>query len=219
MMPFAAMRLRNESAPPVSFKNFEMLFEGANGSTTFTETFGKTISRTGSVVISTAQFNEGTSSGYFPGGTDYLSTSSSTDFDFGSGDFAIEADIRPDTISNIHMIVTTRATSGSDPGFLLWQNASTVRFICWGPTAGTMMIDINSPSGALAANTWARVRVQRVGTAFDMLIDGVSVASASSSDAIAVSTESLNIGRDPSNSGRHFGGYMDRLRFFKGGIS
>jgi len=201
-----------------SFKKFEMLFEGANGSTTFLETFGKTITRTGTPTISTAQFNEGTSSGLFPGGTgDYLSTATSTDFDFGSGDFAIEADIRPATTTGTHMIVTTRASAGSDPGFLFWQAATALRFICWGPTASTAIVDLNG--GTLSTGVWSRVRVQRVGTAFNMMQAGVSVASATSSAAIVASTNPLEIGRDPSTNTRTFNGYMDRLQIFKGGIA
>ena len=201
-----------------TFKNFELLFEGANGSTTFTETFGKTVTPTGSVSISTAQFADGTSSGLFAGGTaDYLSTPTSTDFDFGSGLFAIKTKIRPATVTGVHMICTTRASAGSDPGFLFWQVDAGLRFICWGPTASTAIVDFVVASG-LALNTWAAVEIRRVGSTFTLLINNVSVATASGAAAIVASTNALNIGRDPSTNTRGFNGYMDTFQIFKGGI-
>lgn len=205
-----------------TFKNFELLFEGANGSTTFTETFGKTVTPTGSVVISTAQFAEGTSSGFFPGGTaDYLSTPTSTDFDFGSGAFAIRAKIRPATVTGIHVIVTTRSAAGSDPGFWFVQDGANLRFICWGATAGVNITDFAS-TGGLAVNTWADVEIRRAGGGggtFTLLINGVIAnTSVGSGAAIVASTNALQIGRDPSTNTRGFNGYMDALQFFKGGI-
>lgn len=210
------MLLNADGAP--SSLVFDMEFEGANGSTTFTDNFGKTIVRTGNPTISTAQFSTGTSSGLFPGGDDYLDVSAaSTDFDFGTGDFAIDVDVRPATVSGIHMFVTTRAAVGSDPGFLFWQTGTQIRFLAWGPAAGTTLVDITG--GALALNTWSRARIQRVGTGFTLSQDGSSIGTATSSGAIAAPGNALRIGRDPTTGARNYNGYMDRLKIFKGGIS
>ena len=204
-----------------SAKVFECLFEGANGSTTFTDTFGKTITRTGAVSISTAQFADGTSSGLFAGGTaDYLSLFVSTDFDFGSGAFRIRAKIRPATVTGIHVIATTRSGAGSDPGFWFVQDGANIRFICWGPTAGVSITDFAS-TGGLAVNTWADVEVQRapLGGTFSLYINSVLAnTNAGSGAAIVASSNNMRIGSDPSTTSRGFNGYMDTLQIFKGGL-
>ncbi len=73
-----------------------MHFDGASGSTTFTDEKGRSWSRNGSTtVISTAQSKFGGSSLYVgntrgAGTSNGLYTASSSDFDYGTGDFTIE---------------------------------------------------------------------------------------------------------------------------------
>jgi hypothetical protein len=214
--PFQAMRLRNGGP---SFKNFELLFEGANGSTTIAETFGATVALLNgpNIAISTAQFVDGASSLLSNGAAgSYLSTASSTKYDFGSGDFAIKAKIRPSTVTGTHMILTNRSSAGADYGFLFWQVATQVRFIAWGPTASTTLVDMTG--GTIALNTWAELEVRRVGSAWNILQAGSSVASTTNSGTIIASPNAMRVGNDPSTGGREFAGYIDTLQIFKGGI-
>lgn len=73
--------------------------------------------------------------------------------------------------------------------------------------------------GTLAANTWHEVEVRRGGTAFTLLIDGTSVATATSSSSAFNNGQQLYISYDPSTAFRNMNGYIDSLRIFKGGIS
>lgn len=64
---------------------------GTNGSTTFTDVKGNTITPTGNAQISTAQSVFEGSSAYFDGVGDYLSVSNASGFmNFGTGNFTIE---------------------------------------------------------------------------------------------------------------------------------
>jgi hypothetical protein len=65
-------------------------FNGADGSTTFTDETGKTWTAAGNAKLSTAQKKFGTASGYFDGTGDYISTPGHADFHFGTGDFTID---------------------------------------------------------------------------------------------------------------------------------
>jgi hypothetical protein len=70
--------------------------DGTNGSTTFTDVKGKTVTAVGNAQISTAQYPALTgksSSAYFDGTGDYLTLSNSTDFTF-PGDFTIQFFVR-----------------------------------------------------------------------------------------------------------------------------
>ena len=69
-----------------------MHFDGANGSTAFTDdATGKTITVYGGAQISTSQSAFGGASGYFNGTDAYLSVPHSADLDLASGNFTIEA--------------------------------------------------------------------------------------------------------------------------------
>lgn len=66
-----------------------MNFNGANGSTTFTDTKGHTCTASGSAQITTGTYKFGGASGYIPGGSS-VSIAGSSDFDMGAGDFCVE---------------------------------------------------------------------------------------------------------------------------------
>lgn len=61
---------------------FLLHMNGTNGSTTFTDEFGNTVTASGSAQISTAQSKFGGASGIFDGTTDYLTIGDSADFQF-----------------------------------------------------------------------------------------------------------------------------------------
>ena len=74
-------------------------FNGTNGSTTFTDVKGKTITPVGDVYISTPQYDFNYSSCRLNGPGAYLSIGASSDFDFGSGDFTVECWFKVDNLS------------------------------------------------------------------------------------------------------------------------
>jgi hypothetical protein len=64
---------------------------GTDGSTTFTDVTGKTVSVFGNTQIDTAQSKFGGASGLFDGNGDYLTVPASTGLNLSSGDFTVEA--------------------------------------------------------------------------------------------------------------------------------
>jgi len=69
---------------------------GTDGSTTFTDSSSasRTVSSTGNAAISTDEFKFGGSSLELDGNGDLLTIADNNAFDFGSGDFTIEAWIK-----------------------------------------------------------------------------------------------------------------------------
>lgn len=201
-----------------TFKVLELLFEGANGSTTFTDTAkGRTFSAVGSAVISTAQAYSGSSSGLFVPNSS-LAGPNNTDYDFGAGEFLIRVAIRPANIAGgVRMILSNRSSAGADFGFLLWQINTQIRFLAWGPTGSTTLVDITG--GSLAATTWALVEVKRAVNTWTIDINSVNVASTTVSGTIVASPNMLLVGKDASTSVRDFDGYIDALQVYKGGFT
>lgn len=64
--------------------------DGTDGSTTFTDESGKTWTARDNAQIDTAQSKFGGASGLFDGNGDFIDTPTSTDFNFGTGDFTID---------------------------------------------------------------------------------------------------------------------------------
>ncbi|TCP06558.1 LamG domain-containing protein [Caldimonas thermodepolymerans] len=196
-----------------------MHFDGTDGSTSFVDSSSRarTVTPNGNAKISGSDPKFGAGCGLFDGAGDYLTCANSADFNFGSGNFTVEAWIRTAVTNSFRTIVTNRASAGSDPGFLFFINNNGVLAAqCWGPTSGTALGACVSPNGTISANTWHHVAYCRQGNTFRLFADGVQVASATSSNAVANSSNQLYVGRDPSSTARDWNGRIDDLRVTKG---
>jgi hypothetical protein len=207
--------------PP--FANVKLLLhmDGADGSTTFTDSSGaaRTVTAVGNAQISTAQSKWGGASGLFDGSGDYLTVASSTDFDFGTGDFTVEMWIRT-TQTNSFAALLCREW-GSSPftgGWSIFLNNASQRMEVW-------CADFNSGAPMLSASTgghndgnWHHVAWCRSGNSHRLFLDGISVASVTSSVSLATVTKNLTIGNDLTfgAGARAYNGYIDDLRITKG---
>jgi hypothetical protein len=197
--------------------------DGANGSTTFTDTSsnGFTVIRLGSAVISTSQSVFGGASLHVPNtspstaGTDGLQVADNATFEF-PGDFTIEVRIRisENPAASGWAIVTNYANSTT--GWALQINAS--RQIALNLTGDGY--DLQS-SVAIPLNTWIYVAAKRSGSTVT-LHQGTSgsttqVASATNSTSIVGSNLTIG-GLFVTGFGwyNHYKGYIDDLRITKG---
>ena len=77
-----------------SYTKVLLHMNGTDASTTFTDESGKTWTANGNAQIDTASYKFATGSGLFDGGGDYIDTPDNADFNFGSGDFTIDLQMR-----------------------------------------------------------------------------------------------------------------------------
>lgn len=84
-------------------------FDGADGSTTFTDQKGHVWTPAGNAQIDTAQSKFGGASGLFDGSGDYITAASHANFGFGTGDYTVEGWARP-TGSGYRTIFDNRAS-------------------------------------------------------------------------------------------------------------
>lgn len=191
-----------------------MHFDGSNGSTTFVDnSFSpKTFLRNGTCSIQTSQSMFGGSSIYFAGGSDRITTAGVSDFDFGSGEFTLEAWIRPTSISGTFVIIDRGRYADYTPWSLQQYNA-TIRLACSVSYSG-WSVDILT-GNVLTANTWHHVAATRTGNVFRIFVNGVQGATTTTSITLPSAAESVQIGRDTA-AVYGFVGYMDELRVTKG---
>lgn len=196
-------------------------FEGTNGSTTYVDTaLGKTVTNQGTCSISTLRYYDGLSSLIMTGNdTSYVVIPNSADFNFGTGDFELKLKFYPTNLTGFRFLLTTRASTGSDPGFFLVTTGSSLRFLAWGPTAGVTGFD--QTGGTLVINAWNTASIKRVSGTVTITVNGTVTFNSSGSGAgvsFAPSSNQLFIGKDPSTGGRWFAGHMDSIQIAKGGV-
>jgi len=202
------------------FSNVSLLlhFDGSNGSTTFTDSSvnANTVTTFGDASLSTARKRFGTASGSFDGSGDYLTcpTTPGGLFDFGSGDFTVEASIYTTTVSVIQQV------AGVWPGdytaswrFLVVGDS--IQFIGWVGYSVTI-----SSSLCITTNTWLDIAAKKVGSTLTLYCNGTQVGSGSFSAINGnASGAVLDIGRQQDGVGGStwfFNGNIDELRITKG---
>lgn len=186
-------------------------FEGPNGSTTFTDTTGRTWAGNGNAQISTAQSAVGFSSLLLDGTGDYIQTASASAIQM-SGDFRMRCYIRAAAIGPSTKCIASKRPASSASEFA-WDVIPTgeLRFTAWG-AAGATAVSMTSPS-PISTLTWHKVEIHRAGTGWQMLIDDAVVASQTQSMPPVSNTELFLIGRDRTNTGRDWNGYIDEFVF------
>lgn len=193
-------------------------FDGANGSTTMTDSsvFARTATRFGNAQLSTAQSKFGGSSLLLDGSGDYLQFPV-TELWLPPTGLTIQAFIRPQTVSAVKVIATTRPTTGfTTTGFSLFTNASgQLSFVGWDAT-GTVTLNLVGAT-AMPVNTWAHVAVTRNSGVWRLFLNGALQASGTPAGTITQATsQGLFIGTDPAVAGRDFFGHIDAFQFHVG---
>lgn len=201
------------------FSNVSALlhFEGANGSTVFSDSssLGLTYSRTGTPTISTAQSKFGLSSGTFAGGSNWIETPSNLAFKFGSGDFTVEAFIRQNSTSGFQGICgsfNTNTSASREWGF--YREGGTILGFQYSTTGTTTAASLVA-TFSFAINTWYHVAICRQGTNLRWFVNGTAIRSDTGFSAtIANAGVAFRVGA--ANPFGGFNGFLDEVRVTKG---
>ena len=173
-----------------------------------------TITRTGDVQVTkeapflpTAAYSTSMigGSGYFDGTGDYLTAPSSTAFNFGTGDFTVEAWINPSTVTGTKAIMGI-FQSGTG-GWYFGMNGASLRF-----SSGFADYD----AGTIVLGAWSHVAATVSGGNLRMYINGVQVNTTTNVSAQNFNiTNSLWVG-NINTAGWTFTGYISDPRVIKG---
>lgn len=148
-----------------------MHMDGANNSTTFVDETGKTVSSAADAKISTTQSKFGGASAYFDGAGDYLSVASSTDFQFGTGDFTAELWIRRPALTTGNLIDVRPVGGGAGAYWALYFPSTTeISFYAAGG-------DRIRTTHGMVVDTWYHVAVCRASGVTRLFMDGTQLGS------------------------------------------
>lgn len=204
----------------LSFTKVLMGMEGADGSTTFVDEgplARSGIVATGNAQIDTAQFKFGASSALFDGTGDGVSLDISSDWHFGTGDFTVEAQLRPSSVTGARWIVGQgdSLSNAARNGWVLWMSAGVPRF-SYVAEGSTIWVDAVIGVSTLATSSWAHLMVAREGNTIRLFVEGALDNSAAlTANLKNASLTDARIATD-SASGNGYAGHIDELRILKG---
>lgn len=191
--------------------------DGPDGSTTFTDSSPapKTVTAAGNAHIETDQAKYGTASAHFDGNGDYLQTPASTDFDFGTADFTIEAWVYLTSLTaNARTIISRYATWATSVEFMVYiRNSDNVLIFQAGNSTPIVLVG----NTTFTANNWVHVAVTRASGVTKMWVGGVAQTATHTGSVTLSSTAVLRIGANCDSTPIEFWpGYIDEVRITKG---
>lgn len=197
--------------------------DGTNGSTTFTDVKGKTVTANGNAQISTAQYpalTGKTSSGYLDGAGDYLSIPTSSDFNFGSGDFRINGAFMSFDLSGVRTLVSRWGDGATaNRQLALWVIGSTDIQVSISTNGTSQTNAIVASSLSLSTGVWYPYSLIRNGPDLKFFLGTSQVGSTYniSTDALYSPSSDLIVGATISGTSLyHLYGHFSEIEVYKG---
>lgn len=193
---------------------------GSNGSNNFTDNsyVSKTLTAYNGASISTSQSKFGGASGLFVASSgNYVSSTSSVDYAFGTGDFTIESWVYPNSYGSSNYLdyggslIDTRSSPSSGTGILIvFDTSGHIR--CW--SNGLILQSTN----AVSLNAWSHIAVVRKNGVLKVFINGVFNGSENYTYNLTDQTCILGttFGNFDGDTNFKFDGYLDEVRLSKG---
>lgn len=190
----------------------QLEFEGADGSTTFTDESGKTWTAHGGAAIDTADFAVGSASGLFNGSTDYVDTPDHADFSLANTDWTIDFYFKGEG-----MLFSQMASSGLSTTRSIGISVGTYMWVAIG-IATPHTTKVFTATRTFSLNVWHKAEICSVfnGTATQlyMYVDGEYVGGGTYDGTQVInSTAKPTIGREGEYaSGYYYNGWVDKFR-------
>jgi hypothetical protein len=207
------------TGPLTAITNTQLLLNCQNGNI-IDSAMVNNMEAAGSTAISTAKAKFGTSSIHFNGTNSYLwvaNDATNPSFNFGAGNFTIEAWIYPTAVTGI---ICAKRTSDSSYAPFLIQFGTAGAIDAYFSTNGSTWATSLATSSGVTANTWSHIAIVRNGATVTIYINGTGFASNTAlgtSALYANNAYGVVIGADgiTAQTG-YFSGYMQEFRITSG---
>lgn len=182
-------------------------FDGADGSTTFTDAKGVAWNALGAAQLDTAESKFGASSLLLSSADHGIYTGDLSAFGFGTGDFTLELWIKTAASGIETTLFDLREVSSNQAGSFFISSARRLAF--W---TGFLMGDTGS---TVPNNAWTHIAFARASGTLRAFIDGVQQWSASNSSDFTAS-RACRIGDSGFGAADNVNGWIDEVRITKG---
>lgn len=194
-------------------------FDGADGSTTITDSSGngRNGSVNGNAQLDTANKKFGASSLYLDGTGDYITVADNAAWT-PAGDCTIDAWVYPETVSVQKFIASQVQTANTLEWRITINSNGSLNFTIY--SGGVAVVSLSSAASLMIVNQWQHIAVTRSGNNWKLFRNGVIVASVTDSDGFPANTGSLVVGGGGVGGGTStFQGWIDNFRFQSGEAS
>ena len=154
----------------------------------------------------------------FSGSGSYLTVPADQAFQFGTGDFTIEAWIRLNSFLDARVILT-HGWPGINAPFLIYTDTTTNRVSFYASSTGSGWNIANQVSiiNAPAINTWYHIAITRNGSTFRTFCNGVQTNTFTNTSSFYTPASNVNVTIGNSITMAHgINGYISNLRIVKG---
>ena len=151
-------------------------------------------------------------SGYFDGSGDYLTAPDNAALTFATGDWTAECWCFPTVAGSSSCLFARRATGATYGALNVSQESGGLNLLCG--NGSSFLVNVTGTSMTL--NAWNHVAAVRNGSTFTLYLNGLSIATATSSGSLDSSTSVFSIGAFGNGSDTFDGGYISNFRFVKG---
>jgi len=199
------------------FSNVTMMLHFDGSGTSFVDNAAtpSTLTAFGNATQSATQFKFSKSL-YLDGSSSYLTAPISSGFEFGTGDFAVEAWIYLLALADSRIVGIGRGANGGGPysGWLLRLENSAVGWYRYDGSDETY----NSASFSFSTNTWYHIAAARTSGTLRLYVNGNRLLNTSDSTTYnRINNDALFIGRaEFGGVAKHLNCYIDDLRITKG---
>ena len=217
----AAYLSTGNGSTPDSYTKLLSHFDGSNGATAYSDIIKGAWTFASGAKLSTAAQKFGTASLLLNGSSDYLQLANAADFQFGTGDFTVDAWVNLASTSGANRIWAIGATNATSGRLLYcgigntWGNIR----INFGYYNGSSYVDYTSNSLTINTGTWYHIAVVRYNGYIYIYQNGASVYTATTCSTDFEPTDPLFVGCRQTSSGsrvEYLNGYVDELRVSKG---
>lgn len=215
----------NAVAPGLdSFVKLMLHFDGADDSIIFTDSSASahTVTDSGPVKIKTAIKKFGSGAVSFDGITSFLFATSDSDFQFGTGDFTIDAWEYWNNTSQYNIIFEVFVDASNHYELYVDPLSSDQAIVFNAVVGGVTKAFIYSNTGPTSTAQWYHIEIDRNGSNFYIFLNGTSLSLTTvtpiSTNNISLSGGTVYFGSDH-DSGigtQYFNGHEDELRVSKG---
>ena len=204
--------------PYASNVSLHLKMDGANGSTTFTDSSPNAIVVTvvGNAQISTTQSKYNGSAGYFDGTGDYLSIASSSYFNL-PADFTVECWFNASNGANSQQVIAGKWTGTGNVAWTVVINPGLSQILLGTANSGSFVATLTfTATSTITTNAWHHLAVVRSGSTVLVFLNGVQAGAGqtSTSNLTASDSNALTIGQFQGIN--YFTGYIDELKITKG---
>ncbi len=195
-------------------------FDGADAATAYSDPVKGAYTFVGTAQLDTAQYKWSTASLLLDGNSDYVTTPSSTDWDFGAGDFTIDMWVRFNSTTGSQVLIFREDGASYANYYQLYKPDGTTQlnFIC--AVGGVTKVNVNTPTGLFTTGVWYHIALVRNTITMYIFVDGVSqsltVTTAVSTNDLTGAAGTLVVGADNSSNVGYFNGNIDEVRILKG---